>query len=157
MTDDVDVAAIQARADAATPGPWTTRADGADGFYTADDYYDIDGADDATVAYGGAFEDGGPHVGACSRVDAEFIAHARTDVPALLAENVRLEADLAVAVHEATTTRAAAAEISDEAYRVIGFLDDVDFAEHQWPTLHALYVERLAALSSTNTTHEEQQ
>lgn len=76
------LAEIAARAEAATAGPWCT--DGAE-IYQGDEY----------VAY--AF-----WVGETCRadeadgglLDAAFIAHARTDVPALLAEVERLRAAL---------------------------------------------------------------
>lgn len=69
MSDPVapDLTAIRARAEAATPGPWTTWVDGHNnhsGVCTDDGEVGI--SDDVEGA------------------DAEFIAHARTDVPALL-------------------------------------------------------------------------
>jgi hypothetical protein len=73
MTTD-DLAAIKARADAATPGPW------------AIDFGSVvasDGEDFVTPCY--PDERG--------QLDADFIAHAREDVPALLARVRELEAD----------------------------------------------------------------
>ncbi|WP_239934219.1 hypothetical protein [Streptomyces sp. CBG31] len=79
------LAEIAARAEAATAGPWCT--DGAE-IYQGDEYAwdafwvgETCRADEA---------DGGT-------VDAAFIAHARTDVPALLAEVERLRAALSSA------------------------------------------------------------
>jgi hypothetical protein len=66
---DIDIDAIRRRADAATDGPWT-------------------GAN-YRMALAGLATSTGNHA-----ADAEFIAHARTDVPALLAEVERLRAEL---------------------------------------------------------------
>lgn len=71
---ELDLAAIRERAESATPGPWVAIpnvrpavvSDDGDGYWT-------DVAD--------AFEE---------EADAEFVAHAREDVPALLAEVDRL-------------------------------------------------------------------
>lgn len=64
-----DLDAIQARVDAATEGPWMCRSD-----HAVVQVADSKGEQLAGVVYGPAY-----------RPDAEFIAHARTDVPALLA------------------------------------------------------------------------
>lgn len=68
------IAEIRARAEAATPGPWTVFARDSSG--QAVDYFlgfDIEGPEEAQR---GMF---------ANRADAEFIAHAREDIPALLA------------------------------------------------------------------------
>ena len=90
-TDDLDRDAIRARAEDATPGPWTYRMDP---FYEGVSYevfheFDFYGPHAEEVAVGMIEE------------DAEFIAHARTDIPALVAmvrerdaEIVRLVRDL---------------------------------------------------------------
>ncbi len=80
----LDLAAIQARADAATPGPWVIE-------------WDADDVSDAPFPISI-----GPfcyleHQGERDAVDAKFIESARTDVPALLAEVQRLGAELAEA------------------------------------------------------------
>jgi hypothetical protein len=62
-----DLAAIKARAEKATPGPWTTGG-GATEVYGADDQWLVQMIADGTEA------------------DAEFIAHARTDIEQLVAE-----------------------------------------------------------------------
>jgi nicotinamide mononucleotide adenylyltransferase len=67
------LATIQARADAATDGPW--QANTRIGVVTNQ-------ADDPLAVFGGSAQD---------RADAEFTAHAREDVPALLAEIQRLK------------------------------------------------------------------
>lgn len=80
MTED-ELTAIEQRANAATPGPWTT----------TNVYDGMAGVDDANgrliVFFGpdsktGEFYHDWP--------EAEFIAHARTDIPALIAEVRRL-------------------------------------------------------------------
>ena len=82
---DLDLDAIQARADAATPGPWCT--------------------DSWEIYQGTEYVAGAEWIGetcrgrvdglAQDRADAEFVAAARTDVPALLAEVRRLRASVA--------------------------------------------------------------
>lgn len=78
-----DLGAIEARANAATPGPWGYDLNG----YIAPDLGDEWGGTVAKVlGKGGQFDK-----------DGEFIAHARTDIPALLAEVRRLRAECAPA------------------------------------------------------------
>jgi hypothetical protein len=84
--------AVEARANAATEGPWVVE--------TPESVYGHDGgpdwaelrwvSDEATVA-----DDDPPWIGPVGTADAEFIAHARTDVPALVAA-LRAVLDLAV-------------------------------------------------------------
>lgn len=77
------LAAIRARAEAATEGPWCT-----------DSWEIYQGAEYAAGAtWIGETCRAGDTEGACA--DAEFIAAARTDVPLLLAEADRLRAELA--------------------------------------------------------------
>lgn len=81
MTPD-ERAAIRARAEAATPGPWKADLDeGRSDFYG----FPIK----ASVVTPGWTKYG------YSNADAAFIAAARTDVPALLDDNARLEAEKA--------------------------------------------------------------
>lgn len=71
-----EFAAIEARANAASVGPWETRT-GTDATVTS-----------ASIHAGWTsilFERDGYHFGYANIADAEFIAHAREDVPALLA------------------------------------------------------------------------
>ena len=72
MTQPLDLDAIEARAQAATPGPWTV----------SEDYDDILDAE------------GGQLASYWMEVDGQFIAHAREDVPAMAAEIRRLRAQL---------------------------------------------------------------
>lgn len=84
--EPIDLDAIEARASAASPGPWQ-RGNRIGGPATE--------LDDAQV-YGPEMTiyDEGGH----GWEDAEFIAHARTDVPALVAEVRRLRKWLALAM-----------------------------------------------------------
>ena len=65
----LDLDAIRARCDAATPGPWT---------YDEAGYVDIGLPRSRSIAVG-------VEIGATAKSDGGFIAHARADVPALLA------------------------------------------------------------------------
>lgn len=82
MTDRPDLDAIRQRADAATPGPWGVEQYGTT---LAVHAYQVS---DAVAMIG---DEDHPPAGS----DAEFIAHAREDVPALLAEVDRLTARVA--------------------------------------------------------------
>lgn len=77
LVSDLNVAAIQQRAEQATPGPWKAEDIGA-----------------GTVACGVVAESGRVIIehDFVAPNNAEFIAHARTDVPALLAHLALLEA-----------------------------------------------------------------
>ncbi len=80
----LDLDAIEARAEAATPGPWTARL--------RDDMWEInDGSGSNFVSIVESCWlpddcDAGQYGGIPDVDDARFIAHARTDVPALVAE-----------------------------------------------------------------------
>lgn len=78
MTHD-ELQAIKARAEAATPGPWEATL-------SQTVQIDISGP-----SLGQRYEDDGLRVSYVSESDATFIAHARTDVPALVAEVERLQ------------------------------------------------------------------
>lgn len=66
----VDIEAIRARAEAASPAPWREGVDGNLRVYAAD----------------GLGERSGPVAGFVRRADVTFIASARTDIPALCDE-----------------------------------------------------------------------
>lgn len=93
MTDptELDLAAIEARAEAATEGPWEHSLVGID---LVDDEYVVQTESVADVvcrlARSGEFIE---HPMASAQADAEFIAHARTDVPALVARVRELVAE----------------------------------------------------------------
>jgi len=84
---EIDLDAIQTRATMATRGPWHVEWDGTG--------YPQRVFNDAAVLVAETCT--GPE---WPPTDAEFIAHARTDVPALLARIAELEADLSDAHHE---------------------------------------------------------
>lgn len=87
MTDDLDIDSIEARASAATEGPWwggadrRTRANAVGLVGRLDDR----GTGNAIAVLAG--------VGMDRVADAEFIAHSRTDVPALVTRVRQAEAD----------------------------------------------------------------
>lgn len=88
------LAEIREREQAATPGPWRTH----DGFVPAGGYVAtvLSGEGNATEprAWLPTFSnDTGSPMARNVEADAEFMAHAREDVPALLAHIVELEAD----------------------------------------------------------------
>lgn len=88
MTEE-ELKVIEARADAATEGPWTWR-DGSDPYC---DLGILAGASGEVCNFGCA-EQYYPTEGTePSPADAAFIASARTDVPALIAEVRRLQAE----------------------------------------------------------------
>ena len=91
----LDIAAIEARTMCATPGPWA--AIGQYDCRTHAEWRDVCGPDGEALI-------GHETAGESTRVirnadhDAEFIAHARTDVPMLVARVYELEAALAKAL-----------------------------------------------------------
>ena len=82
-TPPLDLDAIQARADAATEGPWYVESSG--DHHIVPDVARWRGGMANALTFGGDFE------------TAAFVAAARTDVPALVAEVRRLSAELAAA------------------------------------------------------------
>jgi hypothetical protein len=99
---DLDVEAIEARCEAATPGPWewSERRQ----WLTGPDYADVIEPDDVDC---GSWCQGGSSKIRWDRpeADADFIAHARSDIPALLTalsesqrENERLRIGLRDAI-----------------------------------------------------------
>jgi hypothetical protein len=77
MTNE-ELDAIEARAKAATKGPWTS----VDSCYLCGGVH-VDGSENNPVEHGGGY---------ATKEDLSFIAHARSDVPALVAEVRRLQA-----------------------------------------------------------------
>lgn len=75
MTSE-ELAAIKARAEAATPGPWK-RSDEESGDYYVPGWYVEVPVSTGSQWIASSIDD---------QPDAAFIAHARTDVPALIAE-----------------------------------------------------------------------
>ena len=82
MKPDLD--AIRARCDAATPGPWT---------YDEAGYVDVGLPRSRSIAIG-------IEIDATAKSDGDFIAHARTDIPALLAHIEELESRVTYTVGE---------------------------------------------------------
>ena len=86
---DAELAAIRARVDAASPAPWESFIEGRD-HLAGDDFIRIGGLDlawhDMNVLHD--THPAPPH-------DLDFIAHARQDIPRLLAEVERLRRKLA--------------------------------------------------------------
>lgn len=82
------LAEIEARAAAATPGPWEVA--GAGGLRGTDEYFVRMGEDDAYNDVAIASDIFDPIYNEISKANAAFIAHARADVPALVAEVRRL-------------------------------------------------------------------
>jgi len=96
MTDP-DLDAIEQRAKAATPGPWAVWHDlDRQGFKTVGDAHSYQ-----EILDSGETEECNPTAHVYTDEDAEFIAHARTDVPALLARGRELEAGVRSARAEA--------------------------------------------------------
>ena len=79
--EPLDLAAIRARVDAVDPAPWTTRRD-----HASQHLY--------VMGPRSSVADTGIAIDAEVRAHATFIAHARTDIPALLAEVERLRAEV---------------------------------------------------------------
>jgi hypothetical protein len=92
-----EIAAIKARSDAATPGPWTVIAEGYDG--VGDLKMGPDGAEVVTLDLGGIAycSDPYPRGDNCPSENMMFIAHAREDVPRLIAALEVVTAALAAA------------------------------------------------------------
>jgi hypothetical protein len=89
MITDQELNAIEARANAATPGPWTNVDE-----YGGELRKGISSTRDASGYSAMVIYDEGGH----SVADATFIAHARTDVPNLCRDNRKLQSDLDVAL-----------------------------------------------------------
>ena len=76
MLSDEDIRAIRLRCDQATPGPWTSFVEGREQM-SGSDFIRTSGED---IYLTGA-----------TAADQDFIAHARQDIPALIAEIERLK------------------------------------------------------------------
>jgi len=116
----IDLEAIEARANAATPGPWTNRADHGEG--------------DQWCAWVDRDGNAGPIeiCGDVTEADAEFIAHAREDVPRLIASHREKDAEIAQlrdlerAVRSWTKADANTAEESDALDNVLAALEGLE-------------------------------
>ncbi len=85
ISDD-ELSAMKARVEATTPGPWTPSFEGRD--HTSGDSVIFTG-DQRIEIYimAGDYKGGGGHF----QADLDFIAHARQDIPRLIAEVERLQ------------------------------------------------------------------
>lgn len=87
MNKPLDLSAIKARAEAATPGPWSDLCYIVYAQTKPGSTFDIPLAD--------ASLDECPFSHDQCEANAQFIAHARTDIPALIAEVERLNGEVA--------------------------------------------------------------
>jgi hypothetical protein len=115
--DDTRLAEIAARVEKATPGPWSAHEDWP----------------------GRVFSDGNPnylHIARTTGWNAEanekFIAHAREDVPALLAEVERLKAELAKYVGQEPTVAEEMAYLSRSVQAVADVCDKAEQQALRW-------------------------
>ena len=96
MSEPLDLEAIKKRAESATPGPWEWEPPSEDPYPMYDESLIgpvLDGEKfPVQVLSGWGYDASGTN---CEPQDREFIAHARTDVPALVAEVERLRAERA--------------------------------------------------------------
>lgn len=107
MTHD-ELKAIEDRLSKTTPGPWHSSADakpydGRSPFSEVgasikncpcDEEADFEPRGALTVIVGGAQDEQGGAVGVLRNEDADFIAHARTDIAALIEEVRRLKGEM---------------------------------------------------------------
>lgn len=84
---EMDVKAIRERAEKATPGPWTIHSWGEITSFDVTQRYVAQ-----AIAINAGYE--------VAKANADFIAHARTDVPALIDEIERLRRELADALQK---------------------------------------------------------
>lgn len=111
QTDPARIAAIQAREQAATKGPWETKLYGP--YQRVRHIYGQRTPPTVATLERAAVAIDAPYVDEVVQadLDAEFIAHAREDVPYLLAELTRLHAEMA---NMADTFRQSAQGLSDK-------------------------------------------
>lgn len=83
MLDDSELDAIEARCQAASPGPWKSFVEGRD-HWGGDDFIRVSDLDAEPDMYVSRAEAGS--IRPASTADLDFIAAARQDMPALLAE-----------------------------------------------------------------------
>ncbi len=118
-----DLDPIRARVEAATEGPWVADCDAGD----ADRWY-VDRLDRGPVCHVGMSE--------AAPGDADFIAHARQDVPALLDEVARMTALV-------ESSRQTAQDYADEVAAAHEERDDAQIAaDVRWKAAESLAAER---------------
>lgn len=105
MTDE-ELKAIERRTNAATPGPWYARCGPA--WAVVESSKDVPEFMIGCFVGGREGDDGNHNDMQRANVDVRFVAHARDDVPTLLAEVRRLRAEL-----ESAATRREIDELKD--------------------------------------------
>jgi hypothetical protein len=125
MTDD-RIAEIEARARAATPGPWIFVSESVDA--NNEPCVGVDGGEVVTKYLGGIVEcsDPYPRGDNCPTENMRFIAAARTDVPDLIAALREAQATIAAAhscCEEARDDTAPGMLVHDHAVEVLAILD----------------------------------
>jgi len=119
---ELDLDAIRARAEAATDGPWERYGDGSHEVYCAANFEDT------------AYEPPDVTYGSDRPADAEFIAHARTDVPALIAEVERLRKEREGLVAVVSQLKMRGIEADGDAIKLRNTLDHIREALVSYPT-----------------------
>lgn len=141
MTDD-ELSAIEALAEAATPGPWKYDWGNWDVEGPMPDRYVVAALDASSrePSFGG--QEPNP---VAAPTDGEFIAHARTDVPRLVAEVRRLQKHTTPLV-VAALERAARLEVENARLRdVVEAIKDAWFCEDSELTLRVDHKRRIDA------------
>ena len=87
---DAELDAIEARYQAASPSPWKAYVEGRD-HWSGDDFIRVSDLDEQPDMYVSRAEAGS--IRPASTADLDFIAGARQDIPALLAEVRRLRSE----------------------------------------------------------------
>jgi hypothetical protein len=87
LLSDAELAEIAGRVAAATPGPWRSLAEGRD-HWGGDNWIELPSTGERPELYLSYGTDHG--VEGASVADQDFVAHARQDIPRLLAEIGRL-------------------------------------------------------------------
>lgn len=134
---------IRQRADAATPGPWSAYREARDFGFSYDcliktPYLDPrDCGDGITLRYGGIVncirDEENEKKNARCLLDAAFIAHARADIPALLAHIAEQDAQLDAARAEVERLREVLTVVTEQAEGMIAMLYQQDLQEQGWP------------------------
>lgn len=131
-----DLAAILARCDAATPGPW--RVDGNTYDEDCNEHlapYGLEGPNERLIWSSGGGEYSHPDM-----ATAQFIARARADIPALLAYVEELEADRVTLLHREIMLKRAHGALADA-----GCVAPIELDKSTEHAIHALAERALTA------------
>ena len=151
---EIGLDAIKARANAATPGPWLAEGpcENCGRYHAAEARFEREVGEYGTyLAYWHPAIDGCE--GAGREHDADFIAHTRTDIPALIAEVERLQGELNAARDDVHDALLVAEQAEENAARFAWAMDHPDEFRDIW---HAApngnqVIERIdAALEATD-------